>query len=88
MLLALTLIAALGIFVKGLFFSLNNMSRHTSHGMRLAWVSLTTGAAGVLLSPLYGRMHSPTFWETALVVGIAMYVLFERRRPDNLRGTP
>jgi len=77
-LLLINIAAALLILVRGMFFAINRMDRCTPHGMRLAWLGITTGALGIIVGPLYG-IH-PNFWQTALVVGIALYVLFDRRR--------
>lgn len=77
-LLALNVIAAVVILINGLFFVINRMSRHTRHGMRVAWLILTTGALGVAVSPLYCRWQ-PTLWETILIVGVALHFVFERR---------
>lgn len=78
-LLAISLLAAAVILVRGLFFVINRMNRCTPHGMRLAWLAMTTGALGVVVSPLYGS-RQPSLWETALLVGIALHVLCDRRR--------
>jgi len=84
MLLAISCFAALVILIRGLFSTINQMGRQTSHGIRFAWIAMTTGAAGVLFGPLCGRLHSPSIWETALLVGIACHIAFERRRPVSI----
>lgn len=88
LLLSINLLAALVIFIKGLFFVVNSMDRRTSHVVRLAWVVMTTVALCVLLDPLYGNWRCPNLRETVLLVGLAIYVGFERRRPCALRGMP
>jgi hypothetical protein len=67
-----------------LFFgmqAINNMNRSTSIGMRLSWIALTTGAAGILVAPLFGHLH-PGLWLTLLHVGICLHVVFDKRRSD------
>jgi len=78
MLLILHTLATAAILICGLYFALNRMTQKTMHGMRLAWVLMTTGALGALVAPLLGTWH-PTTWETALTVGFALYLLSERR---------
>lgn len=80
-LIVISTVAAAVILVRGMFFSIPRMDRCTPHGIRLAWLAMTTGALGVLVRPLYGA-RPPSMWETALLVGIALYVLFDRRRRD------
>ena len=79
MILALNLAAALVVFLVGLFGAINNMSRCTRHGIRIAWVMLTTGAFAVLLGPLYGDTN-PTWAEVILNAGCALFVVANRRR--------
>ncbi|HJV54314.1 MAG TPA: hypothetical protein VJ652_22815 [Noviherbaspirillum sp.] len=79
MTLALNMCAAAIIFASGLFGAINNMTRCTRHGIRLAWVILTTGAFAVLLSPFYGA-PKPTWPEVLLNCGVALFVLGNRRR--------
>jgi len=79
-LLLINLAAAIVILVRGLFFAINRMDRCTPHGMRLAWLVMTTGALGAIVGPLYGVR--PSLWQTALAVGIALYVCFDRRHRD------
>jgi hypothetical protein len=80
MITVLNMIAAVTVLVCGLA-AINKMTRRTSQGMRVAWLALTTGALGVLVAPLYGY-PSPGVWGTALNVGIALHLVFERRRSD------
>jgi hypothetical protein len=75
-LLALNLLAAAVILVDGMFFTINRMTKHTRHGMRFAWLTMTTGALGILISPLFYKWH-PTPWETTLIVGLALCMIFE-----------
>lgn len=79
MMLALNMLAAAVIFTSGLFGAINNMTRCTRHGIRLAWVILTTGALAVLLEPFYGA-SSPAWQEVLLNCGVALFVLGNRRR--------
>ena len=80
MLLVLSMLAAVVIVVNGLFFAINNITRHTAHGIRIAWILMTTGALGVFLGIVFSRWR-PSVWDTALFVGLALYLIFERRRP-------
>ena len=84
MILAINLIAAAIILIYGLA-AINKMGWRTCYGMRAAWLVLTTGALGVLISPIYGHQYFG-LWETALNVGIALHVVFERRRSRDERG--
>jgi hypothetical protein len=78
-LVVITLVAAATIFIRGLFSFINNMTRHTQIGFRIAWICMTTGSFGILLSPLF-TAYRPTMWETILLVGLAVYVAFNRRQ--------
>lgn len=80
MITAINVFAASIVLVYGVA-AINRMGLGTCNGMRIAWLSLTTGALGVLLAPLYGH-PAPGLWGTALNVGIALHVVFERRRGD------
>lgn len=88
LLLSITMLSTLVVLIKGLFFAINAMSRGTCNLVRIAWLAMTTGAFGVLVSPLYGHWHSPTVWEALLVAGIALYGVFDRRQPARFRGLP
>ncbi|WP_052451979.1 hypothetical protein [Noviherbaspirillum autotrophicum] len=79
MMLAINMLAAAIIFGCGLFGAINSMSRCTRHGIRLAWVFLVTAALAVLVSPLYGQT-SPSPMEVLRNVGVALFVLANRRR--------
>lgn len=79
MMLALNLAAAAVVFLFGLFGAINNMTGCTRHGIRIAWILLTTGALAVLLGPLYGYV-SPRWSEVLLNVGVALFVVTSRRR--------
>lgn len=84
-LLILNLIAAAVILGKGVFFVINRMDRHTRHSIRFAWLVMTTGALGIVIAPLYGYAH-PDMWGTALSVGVALYVVCDRRSENFCRG--
>lgn len=79
MLSILSFCAAVLIVLNGVFGVIRRMNRCTPHGMRFAWLAMTTGAFGVLLRPLYGA-SPPSLWETILLVGIAFYIAFDRRQ--------
>jgi hypothetical protein len=85
MILIINMIAAAIVLSYGLG-AINRMSGCTCNGMRIAWLALTTGALGVLVGPLYGNAL-PGAWGTVLHVGIALHVIFERRRAMD-RGFP
>jgi hypothetical protein len=74
----INLVAAAIVLCYGLR-AINCMGRNTSMGMRLSWLALTTGAAGVLVAPLFGSLH-PGLWTTLLHVGICLHVVFDHRR--------
>ena len=80
LLLTLNLLAATLIVLYGVFSVINAMTHATSHGMRLAWVVLTTGALGVLLAPLFDKPMPPAPL-TAVLVGVALHILCDRRSP-------
>lgn len=85
MMTALNTVAAIVILINGLFSVINSMGRHTGHGMRIAWLAMTTGAFGVLLGPLFGHPPPGPYW-TGLLVGFALFVIFERRHSNDVRG--
>lgn len=85
MLTILNIAAAAVVVVHGVFAVINSMGRHTGHGMRIAWAVLTTGALGVMVGPLFGKLPPGPSW-TCMLVGIALSIIFERRRPGALRG--
>lgn len=76
--LLLNLLAAAIVLVTGLWHA-NNMTEHTRHGIRLAWVILTAGALAILLSPLYGYTH-PIWSEVFFNMGVALFVVTNKRR--------
>lgn len=78
----LNLLAALVIFVSGLFFSVNRMTRCTPLRVRLTWICLTAGAFGVLIGPVFGT-RQPNLAETLILIGMAAFVLYERRNRDD-----
>jgi len=74
---ALALLQALaGMYViaKGLN-ALNRMSSRTAHGIRLAYLVLTTGAVAVVTSSL----GSGNIFECFFAVGAALYLALDRR---------
>lgn len=81
------ILAATIIVVHGVFTVINSMGRETGHGLRLAWAILTTGSLGVMVGPLFGRLTPGPSW-TCMLVGVALAVVFDRRRPGHLSGTP
>lgn len=82
-LLFLNTMAAAVILTHGLFSVINAMGHATRHGMRCAWIILTTSALGVLVGPLFDKPVPSPYW-TGILVGIALYILFDRRR-ENVR---
>lgn len=80
----LNTMAAAIILTHGLFHVINAMGHGTRHGMRCAWIVLTTGALGVLLAPLFDKPVPSPYW-TGILVGIALYILFDRRRDSTRR---
>jgi hypothetical protein len=79
LLLLLNTAATAGIVLHGVFTAINAMGHGTGHGMRLAWITLTTGALGVLLAPLFGKAQPGAHW-TCILIGAALYLVFDRRR--------
>lgn len=77
----INMVAAGVVFTAGLFFAIKNMSRCTKASIRFAWIFMTTGAAGVLLAPLFG-VRAPSMPETVLMVGVAVFIICERRNRD------
>lgn len=73
--------AASVVFVCGLFFAIKNMSRCTKTSIRFAWIFMTTGALGVLIAPVF-TVRSPTIPETVLMVGVAIFIICERRNRE------
>jgi hypothetical protein len=78
MIAAINMVAAAIVLAYGVT-AINQMGRITCNGMRVAWIALTTGALGVLAGPIFGY-PAPGMWGTVLHVGIALHVIFERRR--------
>jgi hypothetical protein len=78
-LMAVNWVAALVILILGLFYAINRMSGETIHCIRFAWICMTTGALSVLMAPLFGFAH-PSFWQTLINVGIAVFLLADRLR--------
>lgn len=78
MLTVISMCAAAVIFISGLFSAVNKMTRCTSVGIRFSWIFLTTGSLGVLISPFF-HVRTLSISETILLVGIASYIIFERR---------
>jgi len=85
MIILLNSIAAAVILINGLFFTINRMGRHTRHGIRFAWMVMVTGSLGVLLGPLFGY-PPPSPAATLMHIGFALFVMFNRRKPGDLRG--
>lgn len=78
LMLGIQLVSALIIFSHGVLFVLNKMSDCTHHGIRWAWLILTTGSVSVLLAPLYGNLQA-TLPSTIIIAGAALYALWDRR---------
>ncbi|MBF8176932.1 hypothetical protein [Herminiimonas contaminans] len=76
--LVISMLAALVIVIHGIFFVINNMNRFTPCGMRFAWILITAGGMAELLIPIF-YPRNPSIPETILVVGIAVFILAERR---------
>lgn len=74
-----SVIACLCIVFMGVFMAINHMGKGTSHWVRWAWILITTAAFAILVGPLYGRTPSDMA-ETAMFVGIAIFLGFDRRR--------
>lgn len=72
------------IVLHGLFSVINAMGHKTGHGIRVAWIAMTTGALGILLGPLFNKPTPGPYW-TGILVGIALYILFDRRRGSSRR---
>lgn len=83
----INMIAAAIVTVHGVFSVINLMGRHTGHGMRIAWVILTVGALGVMLGPIFGKAPPGPSW-TIMLAGVALAIVFDRRKPGHLRGMP
>jgi hypothetical protein len=85
MIAAINMVAAAIVLAYGVT-AINQMGRITCNGMRITWIALTTGALGVLAGPIFGY-PTPGICGTVLHVGIALHVIFERRRAM-VRGFP
>lgn len=72
------MVAAAVVFVSGLFFAIKNMSLCTKFSIRFAWIFMTAGAFGVLVAPFF-RVRAPSISETVLLVGMAVFIVCERR---------
>lgn len=75
------MVSAAVVLIAGLFFAIKQMGRCTKASIRFAWISMTTGALGVLIAPIFG-VRSPSFPETVLMVGVAIFIICERRNRD------
>lgn len=71
-------VAALLILVSGLFYGLNRTTCGTPVNVRVFWICLTIGAFCVVTAPLFGTWR-PSLGETLVLVGVATFVVFERR---------
>ena len=74
MLLAIYYCAAAVLLWRGLY-ALNHMSRYSCNAARLAYLLITTGAAQVLLSPVFGVTPAPAFGDVLLLSAVACYFL-------------
>lgn len=72
------------IVLHGLFSVINAMGHGTRHGIRAAWIVMTTGALGILLGPLFNKPTPGPYW-TGILVGIALFILSDRRRSPSRR---
>jgi hypothetical protein len=79
LLLSINFVCAGLVLGIGLFQAVNNMSATTDRWIRMAWVFITTGAFGVLTGPMFGYTLPPAA-EVVLNVGIAIFVIHDRRR--------
>lgn len=61
--------------------ALNRMDRHTSHGIRVAYILLAFGAMSAILSPIFGK---PISWTTVLLLGGVLVLNFSERRHSKL----
>lgn len=69
--------AAVAVIVMALC-GLNNMTRGTSHTVRIAFLGLVVSAAAVALAPLYG--HPPPTWADALALAAMACFLYVNKR--------
>lgn len=81
----ISMLAAVVIVINGLFFVINKMSRHTAHGIRIAWILMTSGASGVLLGVIFGKWL-PSLCDAVLLSGVALFMILDRRRPADCGG--
>jgi len=68
-------LAALYVLGEGVI-ALNRMSRRTAHGIRLAYLVLTTGAVAAVTSSL----GASNIFECLFAVGVALYLALDRRK--------
>ena len=79
LLLVIDVIACGITFLFGTFTAINGMDKKTGHWIRAAWVLVTVGALAIIIGPLYGRTP-PDLAETVFSVGLAIFVMVDRRR--------
>lgn len=87
LLLLLNITATVIIVLHGLFNVINSMGRKTALGMRAAWLVITTCALAILLGPLFDKPTPGPYW-SGILAGIALYILFDRRRSEAPRTLP
>ena len=73
---AIDMVAAAVVLLRGLFVALNSMCPKTRFSIRITWILLTVGAAAVLL-----LSRSPAWPEVLLHCGVAALVCVDRRLP-------
>ncbi len=76
--LALNLISSCVIVYRGVFEVSNKMGKNTYFPFRLAWVLMTTGAAAILVGPLFGLYLTGTY-STLIHIGVALFIFSDRR---------
>lgn len=62
------------------FEVIDSMTRQTLHSVRVAWVLVAVGSAGCALGPLFGRQEPSILTTLAVVAGVAILCISDRRK--------
>jgi hypothetical protein len=63
----------------------NAMDRNTSHAVRCAALVLSVTGLWGFLAPIAGQMHAPYDPAAWLLLGVALLMMSDRRRPIHIR---
>lgn len=79
------IMAAAGAVIWYTLRMANAMDKHTSHAVRCAALLLSVTGLWGFLAPIAGQMHEPADPAAWLLLGIALLMMADRRRPIERR---